>query len=277
MSNRLFLSAAIVVAFTAVLGAQNRQELQVNADLRILQEQVQKLQVTVNQLTDRGKATEGRLDTVASASQRSFADQKLATDQITNTLGNLREKSDENNTRVLQLTQEIAALREGLKLVTTQLNTLVSLLQPTGAPADAGAQAGTGSTLGSVVMPPSATSYYQAAMADYMTGKFDLAISGFKEVIEKFGTSPQAADAQFYVAESLYSQSKCQQAIAEYDRLTKNYKESKRLPDAYLMQGVCYDDLKQTTKANAMYKQVLSLFPNSDAATQAQQQLNRKN
>jgi tol-pal system protein YbgF len=275
MSNRLFLSAAVVLAFTAGLGAQNRQELQVNADLRILQEQVQKLQVTVNQLTDRGKATEGRLDTVASASQRSFADQKLATDQITNTLGNLREKADENNTRVLQLTQEIAALREGLRMVTTQLNTLVSVLTPAVYPADGGAAAG--SALGSVAVPPSATAYYQAAMADYMTGKFDLAISGFKEVIEKFGTSPQAADAQFYIAESLYSQSKCQQAIAEYDRLTKNYKESKRLPDAYLMQGVCYDDLKQTTKANAMYKQVLSLFPNSDAATQAQQQLNRKN
>jgi tol-pal system protein YbgF len=272
MRSRILVTLTAFAAFTAGVSAQNRQDLQVNADLRMLQEQVQKLQLTVNVLTERGKTTEGRLEAVANANQKSFADQKLATDQISNTLSTLGEKAVENNTRVLQLTQEVQALREGLRMVTTQLNTLVSVLQPAVNPVDPNAPAG-GGPLGQVNLVPSPMTMMKAAEGDFMSGKFDLAISGYKEVLEKFPTSPQAADAQYWIAESLFSQGKCREALPEYDRLTKNFKESRWLPDAYLMQGVCYDELKQPANATKMYNIVIKQYPQSDAATGAQQRL----
>jgi len=270
------LCFAAVFALATGLSAQNRQDLQVNADLRMLQEQVQKLQLAVNQLAERGKTTDSRLDAAATANQRGFADQKLAVDQINGTLGNIREKSDESTTRVLQLTQEVAALREGLRMITTQLNTLVSVLQPAVNPADPNAAQGGNGPLSGVNLPPSPMTVMSAAEGDYMSGKYDVAISGFREVIDKFPNSPQAADAQFRIAESLYQQSKCREAIPEYDRLVKTYKESTHLPDAIFMQGVCYDDLKQTANATRMYNQVRSQYPNSDAAILAAQRLNQR-
>jgi len=162
-------------------------------------------------------------------------------------------------------------------MVTTQLNTLVSVLQPAVNPVDPNAPAGPGNgPLANVNLPPSPITMMKAAEGDFMSAKYDLAISGYREVLEKFPTSPQAADAQYWIAESFYSQGKCRDAIPEYDKLTRNFKDSRWLPDAYLMQGICYDELKQTANATKMYNVVTKQYPQSDAATQALQRLARR-
>ncbi len=76
MRIRIFTVAllAVVLAPPVVAGAQNREHLQMNADLRMFREQVSKLQVSANMLAESLRAINKRLDDQATSSQKTFAD-----------------------------------------------------------------------------------------------------------------------------------------------------------------------------------------------------------
>jgi tol-pal system protein YbgF len=280
---RLRLLIAFVAVAVALLpggaAAQNREHLQLNADLRMSQEQVGRLQLTVNQLAERLVTTDGRIDEAAATNLKSFADQKLVIDQITGTLSTMREKLDDNTTRVSQLTQEFSQVREGLRLLTDQINALVSILQPAVNPDDpdalSTAPGATPGLLGAVTMPESPAMYLTEAMNHYFASRWDLAIEAFEEIVEKFPGTPQAANAQLQLGQSYYQQGKYREAIPHYQRLITTYTQSEHLPEAYLMQGLCYEGLDQRTNARKMFQQVIDLYPESQQAIQAEQRLKR--
>lgn len=275
------LVCVLVLALSALPGramAQNREHLQMNADLDILRELVQQNQLALNQLAERVKASEARIEGMATANVKGFADQRLVINDIVATLSTMRERLDENTTRVSQLSQEFTAIREGVRMLTDQLNALLAVLQPPVNPADPNAPPGAGSPLGAVTIPASPSSYFSQAMADYQAGRYDLAITGFKDVIAKFPTTATAASAQFWIAESYYQKGgrdNLREALTQYEKLITDYKQSEDLPDAYLMRGVIYEDLKQPADARRMFQLVIKLYPQSPKAIQAEQRLKR--
>jgi tol-pal system protein YbgF len=291
MRTRLLASVLALAATTIVLPgrvlAQNREHLQLTADLRMLQEQVSRLQLTVNQLTEQLKATNQRVDDQADANLKVFASQKATLDQVIAGLTTIREKLQDNDVRVGQLTQEMSTVRDGVRMLTDRLNTLVNLLQPPTPPAGAdadtppadgtapvpSASSGGQGPLPPVTLQPSAGRIYNAAMGDYMNNHLDNAIEGFREVIDKFPDSAEAPNAQFGIGDSLYSKKDCRAAIPEYGKVISNYKTSERVPEAYYMQGVCYLDLNQQANARRMFETVVKQYPNTIQATLANQRL----
>ena len=117
MRLRCLTLVAVLALLPGAAAAQNREHLQMTADLRMLHEQVNRLQLTVNKLIEQVEANDASLDETRAASQKTFADQKIVIDQITGTLSTMREKLDDNTTRVSQLTQEFSQVREGLRLM----------------------------------------------------------------------------------------------------------------------------------------------------------------
>jgi len=118
MSRRIStgLLAIIGVAVLATpAAAQSRREMQMMADIRMLQEQTQQLQQQMTsafeQLTATLKTLNARVDDQAGATRKSFADQKLAVDQFGSDLRIVRERIDENTVRITSLSQEVEALR----------------------------------------------------------------------------------------------------------------------------------------------------------------------
>jgi tol-pal system protein YbgF len=105
------------------------------------------------------------------------------------------------------------------------------------------------------------------------SNRLDLAIEGFREVVQKYPDSPEAANAQFQIGEALYQQGKFREAIPEYQKLIATYKNSQRLADAYYAQGACYQALNQTANAKNMFETVKRLFPGSLPAMMADQKL----
>src|ERR671913_208664 len=95
--------------------AQSQRERQMMADLRMLQEQTQLLQQqltsALEQLATTLKTINSRIDDQNAATRKSFADQKLATDQFGGDLRIVRERIDENTVRITSLAQEVEALR----------------------------------------------------------------------------------------------------------------------------------------------------------------------
>ncbi len=76
----LVLTAAVLLAAPAA--AQSRREMQMMADIRMLQEQTQQmqqqLQAALDAISAQLKAISTRVDDQAGATRKSFADQKLA-------------------------------------------------------------------------------------------------------------------------------------------------------------------------------------------------------
>ena len=85
------------------------------ADIRMLQEQTQQLQNQVQSmitaLSEAVKAADARVttrvDQLADTTQKALADQKAVITSISNDLRSVREKMDDNTTRVGSLTLEV--------------------------------------------------------------------------------------------------------------------------------------------------------------------------
>ena len=103
-----FLLAALALAVsTAPLGAANREHEQLMADIRMLQEQNQRLQQALVALAESVKVMSARLDDQSAATRKGFADEKLLVDNVAGDLRVLREKLDETNVRLTALSQDV--------------------------------------------------------------------------------------------------------------------------------------------------------------------------
>src|SRR6186997_2313084 len=119
-STGIMLAALLLVGATTPLGAANREHEQLMADIRMLQEQNQRLQLALVALADTLKTVTTRLDEQAAASRKGFADQKLLVDNVAGDLRVLREKLDETNVRLTSLSQDVDGLRDSIPQLTAQ-------------------------------------------------------------------------------------------------------------------------------------------------------------
>src|SRR5262245_53441969 len=120
MKNRtslLILGVALAIAVVTPADAANKEQQQMLADLRILQEQSQQLQNLIGTLTEALKAVTARLDQQTEANRKVAADQKLVIDNLSGDVRVIREKLDDSNVRIGSLTQEVDALRQSVQQI----------------------------------------------------------------------------------------------------------------------------------------------------------------
>ena len=278
-STRLAVAAACVLALAAHPAAQNREHQQQAAELRILQEQQQ-------QLSDALKALNTRLDEASAATRKGFADQELNIRNMSGDLSAIRERTQETDTRIRTLRDEIDALR-------TTVSSLPSLISqaapappgdgpdpataPAGAPAPVSAAPppAAGATPSTAGLSPARM--LDSAKSDYFAGQWALAVSGFEALVRAFPRSEAAGEAQFYIGETYYAQNKWREAIDAYGLVLEKYRNTTWVPDAYRKRGQAYAQSGQPDKAREMWETVIKLYPESDAARLASQDLQRIN
>lgn len=283
---------AVILTVTAVMGlaspalAQSREQQQMLAELRILQDQTQQLQQSVNVLTeqlketrDAVKAVNGRIDAQSDQAVKNAADLRDIITTLSRTVSALQDRVGESNIRIQQIEQEIEPLRQGL----TKLSDALSAALPQLAgPAPAG---GGSSGSSSLAPPASPGDAFAQAQSFYMTGQYDLAIKAYKDYLQQFPTAPDACKAQFYLGETHFAQNKLTEAVTDYEVVIKQYKGTDCEPDAYYKQGKAYEQLHQIDKAVADYKYIHTAakdkpseaWQNDDAlAAQALKRLNVK-
>jgi tol-pal system protein YbgF len=263
----LLLLAACAVATPAA--AQNRVEQQLFLEIRTLQNKVDQLTLAVNAIADNLKRTDTALGEQANALLKGFADQKARIDALEAAQRTLNGQQSETSVRVLQLTQEMKAIREGLAMQQTLLNQILALLpQPAATPTDPNAPAGAPPPARTAPgIPPSPGEYYNTAFGYFFAGNFDSAIESLTDAIKRFPDSPEAARAQLTIGEAYQSMGGHDaDALAAYGLVIKNYKDPEVLPDAYLKQGDAYERLGQKESARKSYEDVRKLYPNSSAA-----------
>ena len=291
-SSTLLCALTFVLALPLAAGAQNRREMQMMADIRMLQEQNQQLQVTLAQLGDALKALNSRLDDQGNATSKAFADQRLRVEEVSTGLRQVRERVDDSNVRISNMSQEIEALR--LAIPQYQPCTPATPVDPNAPPVTPPlpGNPGTANPAGAPVTPAPVTPpppvqpagpgvspqrLFDTAWADFTAGQWDLCVAGMDTYLRTFPRSELADDAQLYIGECNYSNGKFTDAAAAYTQVIVNYPKGDAAPMAYYKRGLAFERLGQVDRARESYEQTMKLFPDSDPARVAKQALDRIN
>jgi tol-pal system protein YbgF len=270
------LSAALAVLLASPAAAQSRREMQMMADIRMLQEQTQQLQqqvqAAIDTLTEALKALNARIDEQSNANRKAFADQKLVVDELGNNLRIIRERVDDANVRIGSLSQEVEALR----LSIPQAPPAVPGMDPnqSAMPTDPSA-AGTPPPAPPVGVGVSPQRMYDTAWSDYTAGQWDLCIAGFEQYLRTFPRSELAGDAQFYIGECNFLSGKFTEAVDAYNRTITQYPRSSQVAPALYKRGLAFERLEQYDRARESYEQVVKEYADTDAARLAKQNLDR--
>lgn len=274
----VLLLAGVLLSASPAWAGPSKEYLQLLAEVRMLEEQNQQLQLLFGALQDSLKAMSTKLDDQTASNRKSLADQTLAINNIGDTVRMLREKSDDTSVRISTVAQEIQALRQSLSSMPS--------LQPGTAPPPAPMGGGGGDTTAPV--PPSGTPappvgvspqrMFDTSFDDFSSGRYDTAIKGFELFIQTFPRLPQAAQAQFNIGASYYNQSKWNEARDAFLLVTTQYPQDLDTnAQAWFKLGQTYEQLKQPDLAKKAYETVTQKYPTSFQATQASQALQRLN
>ena len=279
MRRTLLVCGAVAAAWLggpAAALAQNRVEQQVFLDLRTLQEQNQQLRLLINTLGEQIKAVTTKLDAEANARNRGFADQQTLIKNANTSLSALQENVRDNKVQVQKLNQELDAIKKGVDILTTLVTQTLAQMPTAPPPADPNAPPGPAPPAPAAGgVPASGKDYYDRAFGDYAVGQYDMAIQGFEEMLRRFPNSPDGGQAQFLIGDAYFNLGKFKEAVAAYDRVIKNYKDSEHISDAYYKQGVCYEQLKQPDLAIINYELLRKDYPGTSGELQATQVLKR--
>ena len=182
------------------------------------------------------------------------ADMRLDINSLSAQIAQLQDKLEDTNYRLAQVSQQIAATNQDLKAARTPP-------AAPGAPAEAATATADPETL------------YQTSYSDYLRGNYDLAMLGFKQYLEAFPETDLADNAIYWIGECSYRQQKYVEAIAEYDRVLREYPRSDKTASAQLKKGFSLLELGQKKEGTAQLQNVAKTFPSSDEANLAKQRL----
>ena len=280
------LCLALLPAIATPAAAQNREHLQLAAELRMLQEQNQQLSLALNQVTDALKAVNARLDTSEEFQRRRFADQEVLVKNLGSDLGTIRERTQDTDTRLRTLKDEIDALRQTF----LSLPALIAQSQNPGAPIDpnnpsaplaplpdGATPAGAPPSASRIQLPADASlspnRLFDTAFSDYTSSQYASAINGFQQVLKYFPTAERADDAQFFIGESLANMNRLPEAIDAYNQVIQKYSTGDQVDMAYYRRGFVESLMGRNDAARATFEEVVKRFPDRQGAQLARQRL----
>ena len=178
----------------------------------------------------------GEVASQTGALLKSEAEMLVGIDQLSAQIEQLQANLDDSNYRLAQLSQQITATNQELQAVRSALG---GSLRRSSAPR--------------IEPPESPRELYDASYSDYLGGKYDLAIAGFRRYLDSFSETDLADNANYWIAESLFSQRKYSQAI--------------------LKKGYAYLEIGQREQGVVQLRSVVREYPQSDEANLARQRL----
>jgi tol-pal system protein YbgF len=274
MPSRLLIAVAVLGFAVSPAAAQNREHVEIFADLRMLHEQVQKLQLAVNALTEQLNGASAKLDKQSADALKTAADQKLIIDSMQSTMREISEQVGQSTVSVSRLNSEVKVLRDALTSQQGVLNQILAILQNNfagggsaagGTPPPAGGGQAT-PPAGGASIAPSPSGYWDAAWSYWASSKYPEAIIAFTEFLKQFPDHPDAPRAQLNIGDAHFMLGKYRDAIAALQIVVSKYPNSEQVPEAYLKQAQSHQALKQNSEAIRLYELVINRYPKSDAA-----------
>ena len=177
---------------------------------------------------------------------------------------------EQSTYRLEQLSQRVAQTQRDLEALRAQLAAAPAAAAPTGGPVAPSSEMTVPATRTPAADP---TQVYQGAYRDYQRGNYDLAIEGFTEFVQNNANSDLADNAAYWIGESLFSQKKYREAIAQFDAVVNQYPRSDKVPAALLKKGYAYIAIGERAQGVVQLQYVVHEHPNSQEAGLARQRL----
>lgn len=128
---------------------------------------------------------------------------------------------------------------------------------------------GSSSGAAAIAPPPTtgdARGDYDAAYDLVLKGDYDVAETSFQRFLASYPSDPLAADAQYWIGESLYARQDYRGAADAFLAGYKQYPKSGKAPDMLLKLGLSLNGLGQREAACATFTEILKQYPKSSNA-----------
>lgn len=110
---------------------------------------------------------------------------------------------------------------------------------------------------------------YRNSYQFILSGDYSTAEQGFRDHIARFPKDAKAADAHYWLGESLLGQQKYRDAAEVFLAASKDYPKAKKAPDMMLKLGISLVGLKQRDVACATFGEIGKRYPNASDALKA--------
>jgi tol-pal system protein YbgF len=263
----LWSSLTMLVTFVLAGCAGDRELAILRNDMERMNRQL--LQLQVSQEVGQSKPRE-----FIEGERRNIADMKAGLDEVKQQLSILTERVEASDT---QTSRRIGALEARLPSgsASTPITNRPNPSAPDQPPSSSSPMGERPSGNPSAETPASAEAkhLYQAALGDYQRGKFDLAVQGFRTYLQQAPRGDVADTAQYYLGESLWSMKDYRGAIAEFERLVRDFPQSPQVPSALLKTGYAYYEVKDGVQGRRALRTLVEKYPTSREAKLAEERL----
>jgi tol-pal system protein YbgF len=208
--------------------------------------------------------------------QREFSALKERIEETRYQVGRqIGQSSRDGDQRVKDLEARVAKLTEGFKAQEGQLKAreeeLRELQKNIRQPMAGGTSAE--KIESSAAENEAVRSDYDVAWRALEKKDYRLAITRFKEFLQKHPKSKLANNAQYWIGESHYALREFDQAILEFDAVRSRYPQAEKVPAALLKQGFAFAELGEKVNARLILQEVVEKYAQSPEAAQAKQKL----
>ena len=226
--------------------------LQLQNQIRLLQKSTDEngsiLKSLLEQLNDQIAKANVRMEALTEALQGQKKDQGDFVAQIRKEIQSLSIKWDDTNNR-------IASLQQGLQENQLQVQALREV-------------PGSGSSI-------EPDQVYSSVYNDYLMGNYELAIAGFQDFLVNFPDSEYSDNASYYLGVCYHEKGRYEQAISAFDQAIKLYPKADKTPPAYYKKGSAQEQLQLNAEAIDTWRKLATIFPESQEAILAVQELER--
>lgn len=102
---------------------------------------------------------------------------------------------------------------------------------------------------------------YRNSYEFVLSGDYDTAEAGFRDLIARFPDSDHAADAHFWLGESLLAQQRPREAAEIFLAANRSFPQARKAPDMLFKLGVSLAAINQRDLACATFSEVLTRYP----------------
>jgi len=114
---------------------------------------------------------------------------------------------------------------------------------------------------------------YKNALERYQKGEYGEARAILTDFLKKNPDHDLAANAQYWIGETWFSEKNYEQAILAFQDVIKNYPGKEKIPAAMLKQGMSFAELGDTKSARFIYRKLVEDFPKSEEAKKGAEKL----
>jgi len=206
-------------------------------------------------------------ETIKSQSAVSYSDVQQVRDEVSKLKSSMEEISHTNSQTFGRLGMEDSLLVHKVDELELRLQKLEQYIAPPAKP----------ETLSSAVpttpAPAPDAVLLNEGLEKLKKNNFAGARESFSLLMQSVPPSALASDAQFYVAESYFSEKWYEKAILEYQTVITKYTKSNKRPAAFYKQALSFELIGDSLNAKARFRDLVKAYPTSSQAALARKKL----